>query len=559
MPWLLYRMILSDLLRVIGLTAAVLVTVIAFGATIKPLASDSLLDARTTLKYLMLAIVPMLQFALPFSAGFGATLAMNRMTADNEVQAMAVSGLSYRRMLMPVAALGLALCAIMVVLTQEVIPRFWSLIEQTIASDVTKLFQASIRRGEPFKIGDMQIYADEVFVTSSPEGPLGPDTRLRLMKVAAAEMDEEGRIITDVTANQAYVDIYRGRGETLLKLAMYDTVAYRQDRGELTRLESLVPNRAIVIRSPLTDKTKAKSRSELLALRADPDQYGQVIEARQALADVVSETEARQALDAQLRERGEVRLMIVGALDAAAAADGAAAEGGEMMMRGYVVKADRMVDGRFMTRDGRRIEITEMAGDVGLRRFVTEEATLRQSSGARLGNAHFDLALGRYDVSDLSAGGGWNQREGLEIRGLGVPGASQGDLGTLPSEQLIARARALGRDATERIGPRINKVRNEIDQLQREITSRLLNRYALSVTAPLLLLLGAILAMYLKGALPLTIYLLSFLPSVIDLIVASAGEQLLRDGRWIGLPIMWSGNALIATIIGVIYWKLSRN
>src|SRR4030095_1077226 len=111
MPWLLYRMMLVDLLRVIGLTAGVLVTVIAFGATIKPLTNDRLLEASQTFKYLLAVMLPMLQFALPFAAGFGATLALHRMTADNEIQAMAVSGLSYRRIIVPIIALGLALLA----------------------------------------------------------------------------------------------------------------------------------------------------------------------------------------------------------------------------------------------------------------------------------------------------------------------------------------------------------------------------------------------------------------------------------------------------------------
>ena len=58
MPWTLYRYLVADLLRIVGLTTGVLVTVIAFGATIKPLTGDSLLDAGQTLRYLALAIVP---------------------------------------------------------------------------------------------------------------------------------------------------------------------------------------------------------------------------------------------------------------------------------------------------------------------------------------------------------------------------------------------------------------------------------------------------------------------------------------------------------------------
>src|SRR5436189_4191181 len=109
MPWLLYRYILRDLLRVVGLTASVLVTVIAFGATIKPLANDTLLDAAQTAKYMGLAIVPMLQFALPFAAGFAATITLHRMTNDNEILAMSASGISYRRIMVPLIGLGVAL------------------------------------------------------------------------------------------------------------------------------------------------------------------------------------------------------------------------------------------------------------------------------------------------------------------------------------------------------------------------------------------------------------------------------------------------------------------
>src|SRR5678815_3423659 len=144
MPWLLYRLMVLDLLRVIGLTTMVLVTVIAFGATLKPLAGDSLLEPVQVLKYLGLAIVPMLQFALPFSAGFGATLCLHRMTTDNEIQAMAASGISYRRILAPVVVFGIVLMIFMVVITQWVIPRFWSALEQIVSMDVTKMFLSLI-------------------------------------------------------------------------------------------------------------------------------------------------------------------------------------------------------------------------------------------------------------------------------------------------------------------------------------------------------------------------------------------------------------------------------
>ena len=98
-----------------------------------------------------------------------------------------------------------------------------------------------------------------------------------------------------------------------------------------------------------------------------------------------------------------------------------------------------------------------------------------------------------------------------------------------------------------------------IRKLNREITGRLLNRYALSATALLLLALGALLPMWLRNSYPLTTYVLAFLPSVADLILISAGEQLLRDGRALGHGVMWSGNVMLLAMCVYSYWRVSRH
>ena len=95
MPLRLYRYILFEMIRVILITTGVLVTVIAFGAVIKPLAGESLLTAGQAVKYVFLAMVPMLQYALPFAAGFGSTLALHRFTGDNEITESDVAALKY--------------------------------------------------------------------------------------------------------------------------------------------------------------------------------------------------------------------------------------------------------------------------------------------------------------------------------------------------------------------------------------------------------------------------------------------------------------------------------
>ena len=117
MPWRFYRYMLADVLRQFSITAVILVIVIAFGAAIKPLSSDSLLTGWDTFKYLAFAVVPMLQFALPFAAAFAATMGLHRMAQDNELNAMAVSGQSYVRLLAPMALFGVILTLIVALLT----------------------------------------------------------------------------------------------------------------------------------------------------------------------------------------------------------------------------------------------------------------------------------------------------------------------------------------------------------------------------------------------------------------------------------------------------------
>ena len=311
---LLDRYILGDLLRVIGLTTAVLVTVIAFGAAIKPLADDNLLTAAQTAKYIALAIVPMLQFALPFAGGFAATMVMHRMTADNEIQAIAVGGVSYRRILLPVAVLGVVLALVMVLLTQWVIPKFWRLMERTIAADMTRMFQASIERGMPFELGDVQIFADKILVDAHPEDT-DADTRLVLWRVAAAELDRDGVIVTDVTAAQAVLDIYRRGGRTYLKLRLRDAVAFNSESGELVRAPQLEPRKAIVVPSAFEDDPRFMTQGELLRLYAEPDEFGSVSEARLALAESRREIELRRLIDAELESGGSVELVEVGSVE----------------------------------------------------------------------------------------------------------------------------------------------------------------------------------------------------------------------------------------------------
>jgi lipopolysaccharide export system permease protein len=541
MPRLLYRYMLSELLRVFFLTLAILVTVIAFGATIRPLTSDHLLTAADVVKYMCMAMVPMMQFALPFAAGFASTIVLHRMSNDNEILAAAASGISYRRLLAPIAALGLVLSSIMVGLTQYAIPQFWSLMERTITTDVTKLFQASIDRGVPFEAGGVQIFADGLRVVPNPPDT-DAETRLILSRVAAIELDRSGRIDTDVTAQRAVVDIYRDEGQTLIMLAMQETMQFDGGTGQLAYLPLIEPPRPIIVPHVLRDQLRAMTRSQLLRLRDEPDRHSGVRELRDELAQELADRELWQKLEGELAEHGRIQLAQR-----------------DVGRRQYVIHGSRIRGGFVRTSDGGPVAVMQYDGTTPLRRITAEQVRLSRIAATGLGHAAFEIELLNCEVVDLQSPETVNRRERLADSNLVMRDIDIETLPTYSSMEVLAKAHGVD-DKSEAIRRSVERLEMEIEELRMEVRARIFMRYAQSTTALMLLLIGAVLAMVLRGSLPLVIYLWAFIPSILCLILISGGDKMMRDGQVIsGVSVMWSGNTAMLLMLILLARKLFRN
>lgn len=534
MPWLFYRYILGELLRVFLLSGGVLVTVIAFGAAIKPLAADTLFGPAQTAKFIAFATVPMLQFALPFAAGFAATIVFHRLTKDNEIQAASASGISYQRILIPIFVFGILLVAIMVGLTQYVIPQFLAKMEQSFSVDITRLFRKSIEKGIPFQFGDIQIYADKIYEQPNPE--TGAQTRLILIGVAAAEIDDSsGRITTDVTASTAIVDFHLQGNHRYIQLELHDTVAYIPKKGELLQAP-VMPIEPILIPNIALDRPMFMTLSEMHDLQDDPGQFSEVIKAKNELAKALREIEVWQQIREKLRTQGKIKLI------------------GEL--RTITVKAHEVIKGVFSNPENEPItvQVTEQSGVVVL--FSANEVSIASDDGSSLALPSFELVLENCDILDVSTGEVVNQRALAEYAALEVDDLKETKLAVQPYCYLLEKA--LG--ANGNVVAKAEILNQRVDDLLLQINSKIQRRYALSGTAILLLLLGATLAMMLRQALPLVIYACAFAPSILDIIMISGGGHMVRDGSVVsGTIVLWSGNVLlIAMIIGALR-RVMRN
>ncbi|MBL8765013.1 MAG: LptF/LptG family permease [Phycisphaerae bacterium] len=550
---------LLDLWRMVLLTSAVLVTVMSFAVAVKPLA-DGKLEPLDTLRFMLLAMPPMLEYALPFAALFAATLSYHRMAVDSEVMACAVGGVSYRSLAAPAAVSGLILGGIMLALSHQVIPRFLRSMEELVREDVTRLLVAQIGRGQSVRMGDMLVYAESVDRLDADEKS-GAYQRLLLRGVLAVKMDGRGRVDTDVTAAQALVWLFRdddaasGDPITTVKMKLLDVVAHRPGEGL-----GQVAEQAFAWEVPggVIDDPKFLTYTELRRLRDEPERMNGVERRRRVLATHLAERATTDRIEAGLTGPGSARL--VDALGQPIMLRGAGIVWRPPKISrwevlplapGRPIEADRVFDGKRVQklRAERAWLVTSLApeGD----KPVTVNLTFER---VRAEGASSEAALRRESgvsglVQELALGG-------LTLTDDPVP-----DLTAENSAALLARAerRVAAFTWDTFVADPARDLRDRLADLHREVTGKLHERAAMAAACAVMLFAGAVMAMRLKDSLPLTVYLWSFIPALVCVLSIVAGRQMVRHYGGLSLPVLWSGVALLGAYALLQYRRLARH
>ena len=547
MPSILFRHIVADLVRIMVLTASVLVAVIAFGAAIRPI-MQNLLGAEDLLQFVIQASVPMLQFALPFAAAFAGTIVYARLTAENEVLAMSAAGLSYKRVLLPAAGLGLVLLVVMAILVDAAVPRFWTSMQRLLTRDVTRLFVAAVDRGEALVIDRTQLYADAAVVTPTPVTEGGPVTRLSLAGVAAIELGSDGRPTTEFTAEFATVDVYRENDSAYLKLVFRNATAYSEGDATLVYVPQAEPE-AIDLGKGIRLKPKDLDLRGLLDVWHNIERYHAVADPRSQAIAALAAIDHWSCIAARLAEGQPLRLV-----DAAG-------------RRAYEVRNARLEGERLLPRQGGSLELVELDRGPAARRVSLSQATLRREADVRNPEGSFELVASSDHVVEggASVNGRWPPRLG----GLLPSACPTRDRSTASVAELTDEARALG--TSPNAGDPVGQARaaaqsaaaamNEsVRRVRADIVARIVQRINQSLCAPLMLVLGAVLAVRLRGANPLQVYMLAFIPSIIDILLISGGEQMLKEATSVlGVLVASSGNIGLAVMIAIAYRQVARN
>ena len=539
MPWRLHRYMLVELLRIIGLTTAVLVVVTAFGAVIKPLAGGVPLGPGQVMFYVALGTVPMLQYALPFAAGFGTTLVLHRMASDNEILAMSGAGLSYRTIFAPIIVLACVLAIGLIVLANTVIPRVNASMGRILAGDVVSLLEHSVRSGKPMSLGDMQIWAEGMHV--EPFGDF-EGSRIQLNRVAAAQMDAGGVIRGDVSARGAVLELQERDGVLEVRMVMEDAVSWDSHGGGLRGFPRIEPTRPILLPMPERTQTAAMTWWELLEIDRNPLRYPEISQTLQRIREAVQEALQHQAVKQHLQRSGGITLV-----------------SGDQTGQSWRIQASSIDKGAFKG-GSQPLRIERLRDGQVISVFTPASARLRmQASGAMDTSSLRSGVLDMEDVQIQSVGPGIpaNHRAGVSVANLLLP--PQLAVPEAPDEGLLDEARAMSKNDVP-IRRLLSTLEGQTARLHGQVESRLWRRGALGITAFLLPLLGALLALLLRSAQPLVVYMVGFLPGLLDLVLISGGAGTLRNGDYAtGLIVLWSGSLML--IVGIVYaWlRVRRN
>lgn len=558
MPISLWKYITLELWRIIALTGAVLVAVIAFAASIKPMA-DGKITPVEALQFMGLAIVPMLQYALPFAAGFGATLAYHRLSHDNEVTAAYAGGVSHRAVLMPAIITGVILGVGLLGLNQFIMPRFLRSMDVLIAQNLSKVLVNSVQRGQPVVREGTVLYADQVVALDPKDSPQLRDAGARewllLRGVMVLIFDKKGNVEREAAAKQAQVVLLPGGvtdgGATRAVVQLEQGSARDGDRA-YAKFETLPL--WMNISNAFKDDPKFLTFGELVELRGHPEGMNWIEVQRRDLAYHVAERVTTEAIQKELASKGQVTLRDP--------------QGTEYVIHAAGV-AVRSPDWRWVlqpAKEGGAIEVEKRLVGAAPTKFSTIDAGIYTDMGGpdRLSRS---MTM-RLELDNVAAGQGTRDQAAGKRTKLVFSELSlvNGPMETLLDPARTPAAKLLGdaRPRVEKAGDEFVKrpyadLEHSIASLLREITSKQNERFAMSVACVVMVVAGAMTAVRLSSSLPLTVYLWSFFPALATVITISSGQQLTHEHGWPGLMVLWGGVGIMGAYAAVGYWRLTRH
>lgn len=557
MPWTLYRYILREVLSILGLCLAILVTVLSFFIAIKPL-SEGMINGLTLVKFVLYTMPTVLAFALPFAGAFAATLVFLRMAGDNEITACAASGVSYFRVLLPIVALGLVLMGVLLYMSNFVIPGYYKKAARTAQSDALTLIESQINRGEPVVFDRFVLYAESARSVlpaqiNTEAYAVPPRKLVQLTGVVFGQFDQEGKMRWDYTASRASALLFQHADQSWVSIRLRDSVYYDPTLGRMqrARVDPLDLGR-ITPPNPLEDDPQFMSYHDLIRLEQHPERFDDVAMALRQLRIALG----REVLASRFASRaGDPGVQLVGPGD------------GEV----FVVRAGRVA----RTDDGvslnptpeQPVEVTHDRRGNRVWRIEAGAASVRFEAGEFEDQPGVLMELVDARAYDPGPDPVFTEHPVLSLPRMRWPGEllPQPD----PGQASRSAAFAMLELATEppfasnrAVIDGARQLRSEVYELGLDIVAQRHERAATAAATFLLLVLGATLSIHLRNQMTLVVFFWSFVLAIVALVMIHSGSKMVSNEKFppaAGMALLWSANVGLAVVAGWVYCRFARN
>lgn len=564
MPWTLYKYILREMLKLLMLSAGVLVVVISFAAAVRPL-SEGLLGPIALVKFVGYTAPTMLGFALPFAGAFAATLVFLRMAADNEITACSASGLSYASILTPVLLLGVVLTMSLFFMSNYVMPWFYMQATRIVEKDLITALVTQLDKKQPYILEreGYVIYADradEVELDPEPTAPGEPvaEKAIILHGVAFGVIRDDDRLRSNITAQQAKIVVFRDAASGTSWVNMtFEEVMYEGADGKLLYTARYKPLESIRIPSPFADQVEFLSWPQLRRLRAQPETFDDVRRDLDGLITALSAETLLQYAHYDLTEsQGNVLTLY-----------GLSSDDRYLIRAPKVVRRQGVLHLTGTQREPVTIDL-EIEGQTE-KHYEALEATIQIDAEALGDEPTLSVVMaGQVRVFDVRRNTVPAEHEQRVMPQMVWPtyvlGVPRGEVGMDEAQSVAGQPRYQREIRGYKTNPVVGHYRRlagAIDELFNRVTAQLHSRAASAIACTLLLLLGAVLSMKMKHQMALVVYFWSFLLAVVTIIIIHTGTNMVHGGSSLGgsLALMWSGNVILAAVVGWSYCQLARN
>jgi lipopolysaccharide export LptBFGC system permease protein LptF len=512
--------------KVFLLTAIAMTGVIGLGGGLLKMVKLGEMTPGQLFRLMALILPVAAALTLPIAALFSAAATYGRLSSDNELVACRASGINIHILFIPTLVLSLFSATVTFAFINFLIPGMVRNLNEFVATDVGAMIRQRLNRPRGITLGGrFRMHADGSAVDTSDSD------RVALQKIAFVEVDDN-EWVRFGTARE--VNLGFDRDEKRLRVAGWMTGLSFYDRKAARFFdveEQAIPPNELPAIVPL--EIKFLNLWQLFSHWRHPNTWREVQDELTRLREAVSR---RLVYDALL-ERWQQGEGLTLEDDQTRCTIRSAAPPMRIPHDGGIEVAAPVIEEQ---KRGR------------LRRITANRAILELARGDTL--AQSGIRIEAYDAR-VRVGGASIDRTKEVLGPVAVPPELTRLAAALSEPQLMQSPQ--GATAKDPVEERRIKARQARGETVRRIVATISERFAFSASVFVLVILGAALGIIFRGAHVVTAFGISFVPSLLVIILIVTGKQMAHNAptQVLGLLVMWGG---IAMVTGLDVWTLLR-